>query len=70
MTRNQITNGILDSLARSLAEDVELHFLSEREVHMIAANLADEAIHYAMKYRAEEKAEALRNAREERRAGA
>jgi hypothetical protein len=70
MTRNQITNSLLDFIARNLAEDIIKHDLTDVEVRNIAAQLAPEALRYAMEYRGEEKAEAMRMAREERRAGA
>jgi len=54
MTRPALINAILDRLARTLADDMHDHALTEREVYLIAANLAGEAIHYAAKREAAE----------------
>lgn len=49
MSRQQLISGLLDMMARNMAEDIIKHNLTEREVYSIAANLAGEAIHHAVK---------------------
>lgn len=56
LARATLNNQILDRMARELAEDIVKHRLTERDAHMIAANLAGEAIAYAAKLEAEDAA--------------
>lgn len=51
-----LTGQIGDRIARDLAEEIVKHRLTERDAHMIAANVAGDAIHYAAKLEAEEAA--------------
>lgn len=55
MSRAQLINGLLDRMARDMAEDIIKHNLTEREAYCIAANVAGEAINHAEKLIAEEK---------------
>ena len=65
ISRATLTGQILDRMARDLAEDIVKHRLTEREAHCIAANLAEEAIHYAAKLEQEAaRAETLAATRE------
>ena len=54
MNRAQLINGLLDRMARDMAEDIIKHTLTERECYQIAACLASEAIHHAAKLIEEE----------------
>jgi hypothetical protein len=54
MNRAQLINALLDRMARDMAEDIINFNLTDRESHQIAACLASEAIHYAIKLIADE----------------
>lgn len=53
MTRATLTNTITAKLAQKLADHIAEDALTEREVHFIAADLAEEALTLAARDRAE-----------------